>query len=181
MFSLIPQIWRRVGRYLPIKDIGSLECVCLKSNESLDTEFWKWIWINHCHGRIFKARRRKYKMDVLVYYAKEVHRNMRYCTSINRWYNNWNHAVIRRRQTLQAENKSLENCIRYSKIQMRENKRKLEKISRVEQQATTIVRAIRSYPQESCTGPMRTQLRRIEEELLASRINPWAHYYADED
>ena len=174
--SLASSLWRSVGRFIRIKDIGAVECVAKQCRDSLNGDFWRGVWVNRCQGRIFKSKRRKYKIDVLVYYSKRVVSNMRFCTSVNCWYENWQEAVERRRDMLMRENKHLDICIRSYAQLMSDNKRKLGAISRVEKQVQSTLHTLRTYPSAEVTGPMLTQKRRIEEELTATKHNPWQHY-----
>ena len=176
MAYLTDSLWRKVGGFADIKAIGNLEAVAKQCNTGLNNDFWRNIWVTRCGGRVFKSRQRDYKLDVLVHFAKVVHRRMQTCTAVNRWYNDWHEAVRKRRRVFEIENRhlraSIEACVRH----IDENKRKLVEISRVDEQAHAVIDTMEAYGKNG-TGPMRTQRRRIEARLAASNVNPWQHYY----
>lgn len=176
VLSLTPSLWRAVGYFLDIKGVGTLEAVARQCKEGLNGNFWRRIWVTRCGGRIYKSPRRDYKVDVMVHFAKEVVRRMRTCTSMSRWYDNWEQALQKRRSLLEMEIRHMESSILAYTYHIEENKRKLADISRVDKQAHALVDSVEAY-EEDATGPMRTQRRRIEKQLAASNPNPWMHYY----
>ena len=175
MASLTHSLWRSVGRFAGIKGLGALECTARQCRQALNEDFWRSVWLRRCDGRLFKSKKRMYKVDVMVYFAKEVVRNMRFCSSVPRWYSSWHEAAAKRRALLRAENKNLAICIRSYLNQIESNKRKLSNITNVEEQAESVLTSISSYG-EDATGPMLTQQRRIQEELKVTKQNPWLHY-----
>lgn len=176
MMQLTAYLWRHVGRFMGIKGIGAAGCAAKGPHDAFNNDFWRAIWVQRCGGRIFKSPKRVYKFDVMVFFAKNVYRTMRACTTTRFYYNDWHDAVRKQRCYLQRETRHCEAAIKHMKEQLNLNKRKLSAMERVDEKATAFLASAKAYGC-SATKPVRTQKRRIEGQLAASNANPWAHYF----